>query len=90
MNLYAMIPHWAPGDGIQLVMAESDEDGLEWAAHVLIGMGLPAGQVFRVATDLEYVGDIEDDRSEFMKKQTARRMAEIERSLLVDCPHHRS
>ena len=62
MNLYAIIPSWAPGPDVEFMLAESDEEALDhgvYSAAVDLtrpDYGSPSAEVYLIARDVQHVG----------------------------------
>ncbi len=54
MNLYAIVPSYAPGDEVQLMLAETDEEAMQHGVFVAaydvaeVGYGSPTADVYRI------------------------------------------
>jgi hypothetical protein len=62
MNLYAILPSYAPGAAVQLILAKDDQEALEHAvfvaAHDLVEIiyGSPTAEVYRIGA-AELIGE---------------------------------
>lgn len=62
MNLYAIVPSRAPGDGVTFVLCEAPEEALTHAVRVAAedrvnGHGSPTANVFQLIAGVEFIGE---------------------------------